>query len=121
MQKLFFPSSGSTFRDRDGVVREIRHIAKRICAERPEIQEIVLFGSYATGTAGYFSDIDLVVIVNHDPRHPHQRIPEYLLLFREAPLPVDLFVFTRDEVAARDGAGDPFMRRLSTEGVHLAP
>lgn len=121
MEKLFFPSSGPAYRDFERIVRRVRVLAARVCAERPEVEEVILFGSYSGGRPGYFSDLDLVVIVRDDSRRPHERVPEYLLLFQDAPLPVDLFVFTRDEVAARESAADPFMREILRRGIRIAP
>jgi predicted nucleotidyltransferase len=98
----------------------VTDVAARVRAERPEIEEIILIGSYATDNAHYYSDLDLVVILSHDDRTPINRIPEYLLLFQDSPLPTDVFVFTREEVERRSEASDPFILRALDQGVRIA-
>jgi predicted nucleotidyltransferase len=120
MPSPFFPSQRPDYRDRSAVRSELEDLAARVRERRPGIEEVILFGSYATGQAGYFSDLDLLVILSQDDRRPLDRVAEFLLLFRESPLPTDVFVFTRAEIEARLEASDPFITRVMREGVRVA-
>jgi hypothetical protein len=43
------------------------------------------------------SDADLLIILQSDTRPPLDRIPQYLELFQQAPVPVDIFPYTLEE------------------------
>jgi len=85
-------------------IPEIRQLAERIWREaHPE--EIYLFGSYATGTAGPDSDVDFLVVTETDlPRHKRARAIRRLL--QGSGVPVDILVRTREEFEkAKDRVG----------------
>lgn len=64
---------------------------------------IILFGSAAHGTWGLDSDLDILVIADSDlPRH--RRATALRLLFDPYPCPMDILVYTPQEVAAWGGA-----------------
>ena len=50
--------------DRDAVLASLRELATRLGAERPEIQEIRLFGSLARGQRNPFADADLLIVLD---------------------------------------------------------
>ena len=120
MPRPFFPSQKQDYRKPDEIRSQVSALAAKVRAHRPGIEAIILFGSYAAGGPGYFSDLDLLVILAEDARQPVERIPEFLLLFQDAPLPVDVFVFTREEVERRSKASDPFMVQALEKGVRSA-
>ncbi len=120
MPKLFFPSQKPEYRDPQVIRSQMAEIANQVRNEKPEVQEIILFGSYAAGQPSYFSDLDLLVVLSKDDRPPIDRTPEFLFLFRDSPLPVDVFVFTREEIEKRTTAKDPFILRALREGIRIA-
>jgi predicted nucleotidyltransferase len=66
-------------------------------AEHFSPEKIVLFGSYASGTAVSGSDLDLLVVMESDlPRH--RRSVPIQLLFKPMPCPMDILVYTPEEV-----------------------
>ena len=72
--------------------------AVRVLAEIAGAQRILLFGSYARGDAGEDSDLDLLVI---EPQVA-DRAAEMVRLrraLRPLRIPVDLLVYSTDEVA----------------------
>jgi predicted nucleotidyltransferase len=64
--------------------------------EHPEIEEIVVFGSFANDTYAPGSDLDLFIILKDSNRSVRDRIPDYLP--NRFPVPVDVFPFTRKEM-----------------------
>jgi predicted nucleotidyltransferase len=76
--------------------------ADRLLAEHPEVEEIVVFGSFAVGNWAPGSDLDVFVILSEASRPVRDRIPA--LLPGAFPVGVDLFPFTRDEIAARSAS-----------------
>ena len=49
----------------------------RLGAERPEIQEIRLFGSLARGQRNPFADADLLIVLDASDLPVRERIPHY--------------------------------------------
>jgi predicted nucleotidyltransferase len=85
----------------------LAEITQRIVsAFQPE--KIVLFGSYASGTANLDSDLDLLVVMESQDSMARRimRVAEVA----EVPfLPMDVLVFTPAEVQERVALRDPFM------------
>ncbi len=74
---------------------EIRAIAKRI-GDRLHPQRIILFGSYADGTAGDESDVDLLVVTDTDvPRYQYRAMIRRLLWPPAAPM--DILIYKPEE------------------------
>lgn len=75
---------------------EIGRLVKRI-VEQFKPQKIILFGSYATGTVGPDSDVDLLVIMPVKGSKRRTAI-EIDLALADRRLPLDLIVATPEEV-----------------------
>jgi len=73
--------------------------ATRLLDTRADIEEIVVFGSFATGTWAPGSDLDVLIVLRHAADAVRDRISS--LLPGRFPVPVDVFPFTRAELAAR--------------------
>lgn len=81
-----------------------------------EPERIILFGSWARGTATRHSDIDLFLVWDCD-LPPLERIGQVLTLLIDAPCPVEAIVYTPQEL---DRCGHrPFIRQLLAEGKLL--
>lgn len=80
---------------------------------RPE--KIVLFGSYAKGTPRYDSDIDLLVIQNSDLRRD-ERDKEIRRSLRDIKFPLDIFVYTPEEVNQYFRLQGSFISAIFKEG-----
>jgi predicted nucleotidyltransferase len=72
--------------------RVVRTIVDGVHPER-----IILFGSYAKGTADEDSDLDLLVVADM-PESPPRRSARVHSLFRPYPCAMDVFVYTPAEV-----------------------
>lgn len=76
------------------------------------VERVLLFGSWARGTATRRSDLDLVVVWPTD-LPPLARIGRVLELLKDAPLPVEPIVYTPEEFASRRDL--PFLRGVLRE------
>jgi predicted nucleotidyltransferase len=85
--------------DEAAVRRAMDAYAARLLAGHPEVEEIVVFGSFAKGTWAPGSDLDVFIILSGSTRPVRDRIPD--LLPGAFPVGVDLFPYTREEIAAR--------------------
>lgn len=91
----------------------IRHICRRIAEEfKPE--KIILFGSYAYGKPTMESDVDLLVVMEFEGGHFFQahKITQRLSLA----LPLDLLVYTPQQLQYRLEIGDRFIREIVEQG-----
>ena len=79
---------------------KINHYVPEIILRLVEIfdpEKIFLFGSYAWGIPNKDSDLDLLVIVSHHEKPPHQRATIAYTGLRDIPFPLDILVKTRSE------------------------
>lgn len=79
-------------------------------------ERIVLFGSWARGTATRRSDLDLFIVWDCD-LPPLDRIGRVLSLLSDSPHAVDVIVYTPDELGRCQER--PFIRQLLIEGLVL--
>lgn len=96
--------------DRDRAAALLKEGALRLGRERAEVVYIGLFGSLAEGRAVPGSDADLVVIVEESDLRPMDRPLVYGPYFEHVGLGIDLFCYTRDELATVPLAGKALAR-----------
>ncbi len=72
----------------------------RVLAREFRPHKIILFGSYASGSATPESDVDLVVVLPYDGSHTDKVVEIRGRV--EAPFPLDLLVWKPDEAARVD-------------------
>jgi predicted nucleotidyltransferase len=118
MPRIFFPLSRARFLDREKVIGELKIIAQRLTNRNKKIEEIYLFGSYASGTAGLRSDADILIILSDDNRKMRERLGDFILEFVDAPVPVDVLVYTKDEITRAIDEGSQFLKRAKS-GIRL--
>jgi UTP:GlnB (protein PII) uridylyltransferase len=70
--------------------------AAHLLATRPDVEEIVVFGSFERGNYAPGSDLDLFIVLREADRPVRDRIPS--LMPASFPVGVDLFPFTRQEM-----------------------
>jgi predicted nucleotidyltransferase len=88
----------------------------RTIAERFKPARIVIFGSWARGGAGPTSDLDLLVIMKTNlPRY--KRATPIRMLFDPTPCPMDILVFTPEEVERWNGTVNHIVTEALAEGV----
>lgn len=105
------------FTDRKEVLSAVTRWLARLAAGRPEVVRAILFGSYARDDFGPGSDVDLLLILHGHPEPFHRRIVDYLP--DGVGLPIDVFPYTEDEVAARLAEGDPWMSGILKAGQEI--
>jgi predicted nucleotidyltransferase len=99
----------------DDRVREVI-VGRLVPAVRP--QKIILFGSRARGAARPNSDIDLLIIApSNEPRY-RRAAPLYGLL-SDILVPMDILVYTPEEVEDWSGVPQAFVTTAVREGTVL--
>jgi predicted nucleotidyltransferase len=105
------------FLDRPRVLATLRLLAANQGAARPEIEEIRLFGSLASGTANPHADADILIVLEATDLPFGDRLPRYKPL--GSPVPMDVMVCTRAELARELAAGNRFVRRILDDSIVL--
>lgn len=80
-------------------------------------QKIILFGSYAEGTAGPDSDVDLLVLMPFEGKSFWKSLE--ILNWLNPDFPVDLLVRCSEDAARRYELGDPLIRDALDKGKVL--
>lgn len=97
-------------------MKEIREVAQQIGRQfRPD--RVLLFGSYADGSATDDSDVDLLVVLPFDGRPFHKSLE--ILNRLDIRFPCDLVARPPEDVARRYEQGDPLIRDALDRGKVL--
>ena len=97
-------------------MEQIQTLSDRIAQEfQPEL--IILFGSYAYGTPGDDSDIDILVVLPFQGKSAHKSLE--IIRKMNPRIPVDLLVRTPEHVKERISNNDWFMREIFEKGRRL--
>jgi predicted nucleotidyltransferase len=78
---------------------------------------VILFGSFAYGTPGEDSDVDLMVIMSH--RGSGAQAATQIRLACPRSFAMDLIVRTPAELREGIRIGDPFVREVTSKGIVL--
>jgi len=87
-------------------------------AENFSPQQIILFGSYASGDPTPDSDLDLLVVLDTDLPRRKRAVP-IRLLFRPTPCPMDILVYTPAEVAEWNGTVNHIITEVMSKGERV--
>ncbi len=117
MRKIFFPSLNPEFVNRRKVISSLKRISTLLIQKNIKIDKIYLFGSFATDSAGIHSDADILIVLKKDNRRMLDRLDEFILKFSDAPVPVDVLVYTQEELEEMLNAGNPFIRRIVQDRI----
>jgi HEPN domain-containing protein/predicted nucleotidyltransferase len=96
------------------MIKELSDISRRLIKEY-DPEKIILFGSRAEGKDSEGSDIDLVIVKETDKRPLDRRIEVETLLADRA-VPIDLIVYTPDEIRRLYSIGSPFVEEIVEKG-----
>jgi len=101
-----------------------KEIVARLNPLKPE--KIILFGSYAWGNPGKYSDIDLYVVTNDDymPRNWEEKSGVYLKVLEriddlQNDVPVDVIAHTRPMHKRFIDMGSTFSKKIMRDGISL--
>src|SRR5438270_666544 len=95
----------------------IEHVTKTI-VEKFHPRRIVLFGSHARGDAGPDSDLDLMIEMESRKSLPDRTLDIYSL-FPERLWPMDVVVYTPEEVRRERGVIGTFISMIESESKTL--
>lgn len=82
--------------DATEVRRRADEYAQNLLATHPEVEEVIVFGSFADGNYAPGSDLDVFIVLGEANEPARDRIARFLP--KRFPVPVDAFPFTRAEM-----------------------
>jgi predicted nucleotidyltransferase len=82
-------------------------------AQKPEVQQAILFGSYAAGRRDLFTDLDLLIIMDSSQDFVSRTAEMYGYL--ALPVDLDLLVYTTEELERNRHRA--FIQRALEEGI----
>jgi predicted nucleotidyltransferase len=106
-----------TYFDKAAIRTAAEALARELAAGHPEVEEVVLFGSVAWGTPVPGSDVDLLLVLTESDRPFPERIARYVPA--SFPVGVDVFPYTRAEIARMAAEGNVLVRDALRRGVTL--
>ena len=115
--KEYLPSVRIRFLDRGKILRELKELSLTLKKERKDVISIILFGSLAKGNYTGGSDADIIIIVKHSQKDLVERIFEFRKYFLNCSIPVDILVYTEEEIKKMQHEG--FIDSVMKEGVNL--
>jgi predicted nucleotidyltransferase len=119
LHRRSFGSVEITSVDRPALLAALRERVAALAQQRPEVERVLLFGSFARGDATPESDVDLLLIARQADANPLKRADRYREAFADLPFDVWIQVFTPDEVDRRTAGGDPFLRNVLAGALAL--
>jgi len=117
MPKPSSPSVKVTFTNKERILKALEDLIQEWTREHPEIEQVILFGSFARGDYYHGSDVDVLIILNESTKPFLSRIAEFLP--RSFPVDIDVFPYTLEEVnrIARDPHS--IITKALTEGRYM--
>jgi predicted nucleotidyltransferase len=85
--------------NRKAALEAVRVAAGKLIGADPNVTKVVLFGSLARGTATAGSDADILIVLRDSDEPILGRTRHFADTFRDVGLPVELFVYTENEIA----------------------
>ena len=96
------------------MIKNLKDISRRLIEEY-DPDKIILFGSRVEGKDNESSDIDLVIVKETEKRPLDRRIEVETLLADRA-VPIDIVVYTPDEMRNLYSMGSPFIEEIVEKG-----
>jgi predicted nucleotidyltransferase len=109
-----------SYLDGQATIDRLRELALVLVSRRSDVKAFYLFGSLAQNRHVPGSDADLLIVLVSDERRVLDRIPEFLRAFLSAPVPVDVFPYTVEELKKSIEQGNLFVRCALSDGLLLA-
>jgi predicted nucleotidyltransferase len=100
--------------DESGIIQEIETIVQQLI-QKYGPSKIILFGSAARGEYDKVNDLDFLILKQDVPSRGLDRMRELDDLI-ERNMAVDMLVYRPDEFEHRIKLGDPFIKRILSEG-----
>lgn len=104
--------------DKEQLKKMLQEISIKIKTDHPEVNEIILFGSFSKNEFTPWSDLDIAIIVEQTDKSFIKRLDDFLDYFLPFPLDVNLAIYTSKEKSKMLTEGNRFIREI-LKGINL--
>jgi uncharacterized protein len=119
MPELSSPSVKVTFANRKQILTALKKLIQEWAQKHPELEQVILFGSYARGDYFPGSDVDVLLILEKSDQPFLKRIPTFLPA--EFPVDIDIFPYTRNEIKRMIRDPHSLVGQACYEGKQMYP
>jgi predicted nucleotidyltransferase len=113
------PSVKVTFTNRNQILTALENLIQEWTQQHPELEQVILFGSYARGDYFPGSDVDVLLILETSDQPFLKRIPKFLPT--QFPVDIDIFPYTKDEVQRMMKDPHSLVRQACYGGKQMYP
>lgn len=106
-----------TYFNKPAVEEALRKYLSELDQKYPEIEKVILFGSFLQERSVPGSDLDLLLTLRESPLPFLERIPYYMP--SSFPVGVDVFPYTKEEIVEMTEEGNQFLKQVLEKGKLL--
>jgi predicted nucleotidyltransferase len=119
MREPLSPSVKVTFTNREQILKALENLIQEWTQQHPELERVILFGSFARGDYFPGSDVDVLLILEKSDQSLLNRIREFLP--SHFPVDIDVFPYTKDEVQHIRKEPHSLVGQALSEGKQIYP
>jgi predicted nucleotidyltransferase len=119
MRKPSSPSVKVTFTNREQILTALENLIQEWTQQHPELEQVILFGSFARGDYFPGSDVDVLLILESSDQPLLNRIRKFLPT--HFPVDIDVFPYTQDEIERKMNDPHSLVVHALSEGKQMYP
>jgi uncharacterized protein len=119
MRESSSPSVKVTFTNRDQILIALKNLIQEWAQQHPELEQVILFGSFARGDYFPGSDVDVLLILENSDQPLLYRIRKFLPT--HFPVDIDVFPYTRHEIERFMNDPQSLVVQALSEGKQMYP
>jgi uncharacterized protein len=119
MRKPSSPSVKVTFTDREQILKALENLIQEWTQQHPELEKVILFGSFARGDYFPGSDLDVLLMLENSDQPLLNRIRQFLPT--HFPVDIDVFPYTQAEIKRIMNDPHSLVVRALSEGKQMHP
>ncbi len=106
-----------TYFNKQAVEEALRKYLSELKERQPQIEKVILFGSFLQERSIPGSDLDLLLVLRASSLPFLERIPHYMP--SSFPVGVDVFPYTQEEITRMIREGNQFLKQVLEKGKLL--
>ena len=119
MHKPSSPSVKVTFTNPEQVLNTLKNLIQEWSQQHPELEQVILFGSFARGDYFPGNDVDVLLILGQSDQPFLSRIRKFLPI--QFSVGIDIFPYTTDEVKRIRKDSHSLVSQALSEGKQMYP
>lgn len=105
--------------DYKALLKAIEEACVKIRKDHNIVKKMLLFGSFLKGNYTPESDVDIIIVVDHDEKPFLERRDLFSNFFKDIPFDVNILVYTEDEINQMLKKENLFIKSVISEAMEL--